>query len=243
MCLGEAVDTMNNFAQIMWGYGGQMQNREGALVFKSKGTLEAINVVKEMYDKKVIPPGATTWDSSGNNKAYQSRQAVLTLNPNSIYSWLEVNDKALMEQTGMYGVPAGPVGAFDLLDLRNSVVFKDAKNPKAAKEALRYFIQPANYEKIIEAGHNRFSPIYKNMMNQPLWAKPAYKEYKEVMKNARISAYAGPPNPALGEVNNTWIVSHMLQEVVNGTKPPQTAMNDAYEQMVTIYKKWKQPIA
>ena len=243
MCLGDAEDTMNNFCQIMWGYGGQLQNKEGALTFKSKGTLEAIRVVKEMYDKKVIPPGATTWDASGNNKAYQSRQTVFSLNPNTIYAWLEINDKPLAEVTGMYGVPAGPAGAFDMIDVRSFVVFRDGKNPGAAKEALRYFAEPGNYEKVIIASRNRFTPIYKNLLNRPLWAGAAYTQYKEIMKNGRIRAFAGPPNPALGEVGNTWVVSHMLQEVCAGSKSPEKAMNDAYDQMATIYKKWKVPIA
>jgi multiple sugar transport system substrate-binding protein len=243
MSLGDNDDTDKNFFQIVWGYGGALQNQQGALTFKSRETLEAIKVVKEMYDKKVIPPGATTWDASGNNKAYQARQAIFSLNPNTIYAWLDVNDKPLMELTGMYGTPAGPKGHFDLIDVRSFAVFKDAKNPGPAKEALRYFVQPANYEKVIETSMNRYQPIYKNMMNRPMWQKPAYKEYKNIMQNARVLAYAGPPNPAQGEVHSTWITAHMLQEVCSGAKTPEKAMNDAYDQMVPIYKKWKQAIA
>ncbi|HWU41540.1 MAG TPA: extracellular solute-binding protein, partial [Candidatus Acidoferrum sp.] len=218
MVLGDADDTNKNFMTLAWGYGGQLQNEQGALTFRSPGMLEAVKVIKAMYDQKVIPPGAITWDASGNNKAYQSRQAVFALNPNSIYVWLDQNDKDLLNKTGMYGTPAGPKGAYDFIDIRGFVVFKDGKNPAAGKESLRFFLQPANYEKVINASLNRTAPVFKRMMDRPLWNKPAYKEYKRIMVNGRIGAYAGPPNPAQGEVDTQWIVPHMLQAVCTGSK-------------------------
>lgn len=243
MCLGDSDDTDKNFFPILWSHGGQLQNEQGALTFKSPGTLAAINVVKEMYDKKVVAPGAITWDASGNNKAYQSRQAVFAHNPNSIYVWLDQNDKDLMGKTGMYGVPAGPKGAFDLIDVRAYVVFKGGKNPQAGKEALRFFLQPKNYEEVIIASVNKIAPVFKRMMDRPMWNQPAYRYYNTLMTHAQILAYPGPPNPAQGEVLDTFVISRMLQAVCTGAKDPKKAMDDTYEQIVAIYKKWKQPIA
>ena len=242
-CLGRDYDSSNHFIPQMWCFGGTMQNNQGALVFKGPGTLEAIKWVKEAYSKQVIPPGATTWDSTGNNKAYQSRQCVITYNPNSIYAYLEANDKDLTSKTGMYNAPGGPKGAFDGIDIRGFASFKGCKNPTAAREALSYFIQPKNYEKIIETGLNRWAPIYKNMMDRPLWDKPAYKNYKKIMTNGRFVAFSGPPNSAIGEVMDQFIISDMLVDVVSNNKDPEKAMNEAYDKMVAIYKKWKQPIA
>ncbi len=252
MSLGENNDTSNNFLVMAWAYDAKVQTEQGALEFKGPGMLEAIKVVKEMYDKKVIPPGATTWDSSGNNKAYQSKQAVLIHNPNSTYAYLESeavkkdatqDAKDLLVNTGMYGMPAGPKGAFDMVDVRAFVAFKGGKDPAAAKDALKFFIDPKNYEKVIETGLNRWAPIYKNMMNRPMWDKPAYKNYKQIMQNGQAMAYAGPPNAAMDELLSTWIISRMLQEVCTGGKDPQKAMDDAYAKAVEIYKKWKQPVA
>ncbi|MDA8219186.1 MAG: extracellular solute-binding protein [Dehalococcoidales bacterium] len=252
MSLGDNNDTSNNFLAMVWAYGGQMQSDKGALMFKSDGTLEAIKVVKKMFDAKVIPPGSTTWDSAGNNKAYQSGQTVLIHNPNSTYAFLESEAakadatqaaKDLFNNTGMYGMPAGPKGAFDMVDVRAFVAFKAGKDPAAAKDALKYFIDPTNYEKVIETGLNRWAPIYKNMMDRPLWDKPAYKNYKGIMANGRAMAYAGPPNAALDEVLNTWVISRMLQDVCTGGKDPAQAMDDTYKAMSDIYKKWKQPVA
>lgn len=252
MSLGDNHDTENNLLAMAWAYGAAMQNEQGALTFKSPAMLETIKLVKTMYDQRVIPPGATTWDSSGNNKAYQSKQAVLIHNPNSVYAFLESEArkpdasqeaKDLFANTGMFGMPAGPQGAFDMVDVRAFTAMKGGKDPDAAREALRYFIQPANYEKVIETGLNRWAPVYKNMMDRPLWNKPAYSRYKQIMQNGRTLSFAGPPNAALSEVFDTWIIPHMLQEVLTSGKDPEQAMNEAYDQMVAIYQKWNQPVA
>ncbi|MCL4466774.1 MAG: extracellular solute-binding protein [Chloroflexi bacterium] len=250
MSLGDNNDTSNNFLVMAWAYGAQLQTPEGGLSFQNPGMVDAIKLVKEMFDKKVIPPGATTWDSSGNNKAYQSKQAVLIHNPNSVYAQLESDArkadasqeaKDLLANTGMYGMPAGPKGAFDMVDVRAFVAFKDGKDPAASKNALKYFIDPKNYEKVIETGLNRWAPVYKNMMDRPLWQKEAYKNYKQLMTNGRAMAYGGPPNAAMDEVLNSWLISRMLQEVCTSGKDPQKALDDARAKMAEIYKKWKLP--
>lgn len=87
-------DTSYNFLPLSWTYGAAMQNEQGALTFKSPAMVEAIKTVKRMWDAKLIPPGVVTWDSSGNNTAYQKGQAVFAYNPNSIYAALEAPAKA-----------------------------------------------------------------------------------------------------------------------------------------------------
>ncbi len=252
LSLGENNDTSNNFLVMAWAYGAALQNSEGAFTFKGPEMVEAVSVVKRMYDEKVVPPGATTWDSTGNNKAYQSKQAALIHNHNSVYALLESDaakadatqdQKDLLKNTGMFGMPAGPKGAFDMVDVRALVAFKDSKDPAAAKDALKYFIDPEGYAKVIETGLNRWAPVYKDMMNSPMWDKPAYKNYRSIMQNGRAMAYAGPPNAAMDEVLNTWLITRMLQEVCTGGVNPEKAVNDAHARGVEIYKKWKQPVA
>jgi ABC-type glycerol-3-phosphate transport system substrate-binding protein len=63
------------------------------------------------------------------------------------------------------------------------------------------------------------------------------------MTNGRFVAFSGPPNSAIGEVMDQFIISDMLVDVVSNNKDPEKAMNEAYDKMVAIYKKWKQPIA
>ncbi len=142
----------------------------------------------------------------------------------------------------LHSCSAGPKGAFDMIDVRGYVVFEGGKNPMGGVEALRFFMQPANYEKVVTASLNRNAPVFKGLMDRSMWQKPAYRDYKRLMANAQILAYPGPPNPVQGEIHDTFIIPHLLQAVCSGAKSPTQTMNEAYDQMVAVYKKWKQPI-
>ena len=82
----------------------------------SKGTVQAVQLIADMFNKhKIIPKGAVSWDNTGNNKAYQSRQVIFVLNPTSIYAHLADSDKDLYNTTGLFPVPAGPAGVVEEL--------------------------------------------------------------------------------------------------------------------------------
>ena len=51
-----------------------------------------------MYSKhQIIPRGASGWDNSGNNKAYQSQQVAFVYDGTSIYSYLLTSDTELAQ--------------------------------------------------------------------------------------------------------------------------------------------------
>src|SRR5262245_264050 len=83
MCLGPQTDTDNNVINMIWCYGGQLIEADDKTVaLNSPGTVQAVKLIAEMFNKhKIIPKGSISWDNQGNNKAYQSRQVVFVLNP------------------------------------------------------------------------------------------------------------------------------------------------------------------
>jgi hypothetical protein len=122
------------------------------VVMHSPENVAGVKVIEAMFKThKIIPPGAISWDNSGNNKAYQSKQAAFVMNPTSIYAYLDGNDKDLQKVTGLMPVPAGPKGAVNQIDTWAYGAFKKTPYPELAKGLLEYFMQPANYDKIISA--------------------------------------------------------------------------------------------
>ena len=115
LCLGLHTDTDNNVMNMIWCYGGKLVEADNKTVaLHSKGTVQAVQLIADMYHKhKIIPKGAISWDNTGNNKAYQSRQVIFVLNPTSIYAHLAESDKELYDVTGLLPVPAGPAGAVE----------------------------------------------------------------------------------------------------------------------------------
>src|SRR5439155_6828737 len=110
MCLGLQNDTDNNAMNMIWCYGGKLVEADNKTVaLHSKETIAGVQLIADMYLKhKIIPKGAISWDNTGNNKAYQSRQVIFDLNPTSIYDHLGESDKDLYYVTGLLTLPAGP---------------------------------------------------------------------------------------------------------------------------------------
>jgi hypothetical protein len=54
------------------------------IAMNSAANIAGLKVLEAMFKThKIIPPGAISWDGSGNNKAYQSKQAAFVMNPTS----------------------------------------------------------------------------------------------------------------------------------------------------------------
>ena len=117
MCLGLTGDTNGNVMSVIWSFGGKLVEADNKTVtLHSPGTVKAVQFIADMYLKhKIIPKGAISWDNTGNNKAYQSRQVIFVQNATSIYAYLAESDKELYDTTGLLPMPAGPAGAFATL--------------------------------------------------------------------------------------------------------------------------------
>jgi len=110
MCLGLVEDTTDNVMNLLWCYGGKMVEADNkTVVMNSPENAAGVKVIEAMFKThKIIPPGAISWDNSGNNKAYQSKQAAFVMNPTSIYAYLDGNDKDLQKVTGLMPVRPAP---------------------------------------------------------------------------------------------------------------------------------------
>src|SRR5690606_37088734 len=109
----------------------------------SQGTIEAVKHIRDMYHKhRIIPKGTISWDNTGNNKAYQSRQVIFVLNPTSIYAHLAESDKELYDVTALLPVPDGPAGAFEELSTQEWMLFKHSPYPELAKGLVQYWMEP-----------------------------------------------------------------------------------------------------
>src|SRR5215831_4930165 len=146
MCLGLHTDTEGNVMDVIWPYGGKLVEADDKTVaLNSPGTIQAVKLIADMYNKhKIIPKGAISWDNQGNNKAYQSRQVIFVLNASSIYAHLAESDKELYEITGMLPVPAGPAGPGDQLGTGEWMLFKHNSYPEMAKGLVQYYMEPEN---------------------------------------------------------------------------------------------------
>ena len=135
ICLGLTFDTTDNVMNLLWCYGGKMVEKDNkTIAMNSPGNIAGLKVLEAMFKThKIIPPGAISWDDSGNNKAYQSKQAAFVMNPTSVYAYLDGNDKDLQKVTGIFPVPAGPAGSISQIDTWSLASSRRARTPSSAR--------------------------------------------------------------------------------------------------------------
>jgi multiple sugar transport system substrate-binding protein len=241
MALGRCVDAYTNILHVLWAHGSKLVEADGkTAALQSDGTLAGLKLIAQWYQKdKIIPPDSVTADDAWNNKMYQSGMVATADNQASIYGWLGQNDKELWQNTTLMRRPAGPAGGFQLATSQAWVIFNTSKNVGMAKEMIRYWMEPARFEMVMQAMAGRWWPIYKGLAKAKFWAdRPAFNVYPELLAQGRLDSYAGPPTDASGEVFERLIYPDMVQKVVVGGETPEKALAWAHDQVRGIYAKY-----
>jgi multiple sugar transport system substrate-binding protein len=240
ICLGVQNDADNNIMNMIWSHGGKLVEADDkTVVLNSPGTVQAVKLIADMYQKhKIIPKGSISWDNQGNNKAYQSRQVIFVLNPSSIYAYLAQSDKELYDVTGMLPTPAGPAGAIEELTTAEWLLFKHNPYPELAKGLIQYYMEPENLRVVIEEGDGRWGPPYKGMYESDFWKRPAFQHWRVMLERGRQFASPGTMNAAAGEVLATNVINRMMQAVLVENVAAEQAVEDAHKKVVEIYARY-----
>ncbi len=146
MALGNATGDANTWCQwLVWAFGGKLVDKDNKVVIDSPETLKALEYAKELYPNFV--PGTLSWLDPNNNKAFLDGQLFVTNNGISIYyaakNSTDPKVKEMAADINHANMPIGPVGhptEFQLFF--NQMIFKYSKYPKAAKEFLRFMMEP-----------------------------------------------------------------------------------------------------
>lgn len=240
-CLGLHSDTDNNVMNLIWCYGGKLVEADDKTVaLHSKGTIQAVQLLADMFNThKIIPKGAISWDNTGNNKAYQSRQVVFVLNPTSIYAHLADSDPELYKTTGLLPIPAGPAGAVEELTTAEWVLFKHNPYPEAAKGLAEYWMAPENLRVMIEEGDGRWGPPYKGMYDSEFWKRPVFQHWRGMLERGRQFSHPGTVNAAVGEVIATNVLARMMHRVLVENWEAEKAVEEAHKKVVEIYARYQ----
>ncbi|MGQ4809930.1 hypothetical protein NKDENANG_03368 [Candidatus Entotheonellaceae bacterium PAL068K] len=243
MCLGLVEDATDNIMNLLWCYGGKMVAKDNrTVVMNSPENLAGLTFLEAMFKQhKIIPRSTLSWDNSGNNKAYQSQQVAFVMNPTSIYAYLHTKLPDLEKVTALMPVPAGPAGSINQIDTWSYGVFQQAPHPELAKGLVEHFMQPDNYNQIIESTGGRWVPVYKRLFETDFWRrKPKFKHFIQMAETGVPVSYAGTPTPAAGEVLNTHVIPKMVQRMLVENWPAEKALEQCHKEIAAIYKRYTQ---
>lgn len=217
--VSSANDAEGQIRQMIWAFGGAMFSKDGKTVtFNSPEVIAAYQFIADMFAEGTIPRAALSWDDAGNNNAYQTGRSAFIINPPSVYSWMQANDKTLLANTALINLPKGPGAKGRVAASIGSwlwLVPKSSKQIDHAKGWLRYFFEPARYQQIIDKVGGRWLPIYPAMISMPLFKdNPDYANFGDMAASGIIDGYEGPPTAWASKVNNAKVVTQIMQKIL-----------------------------
>jgi len=227
--VSSANDAEGQIRQIIWAHGGAMFSKDGKTVtFNSPEVIAAYQFIADMFAEGTIPRGALSWDDAGNNNAYQTGRSAFIINPPSVYSWMQANDKTLLANTALVNLPKGPGPKGRVAASIGSwlwLVPKSSKQIDHAKGWLRYFFEPTRYQQIIDKVGGRWVPIYPAMMSMPLFKdNPDYANFGDMAASGIIDGHEGPPSAWASKVNNAKVVTQVMQKILVDKMPAKDAV-------------------
>jgi multiple sugar transport system substrate-binding protein len=222
----------------------------------SKGTIEALKVMRDIY-KRGMSSEVFAWQASSNNQGYQAGRLSLALNAISIARYLEgysdpaTANPALSNVTWIAPIPRGPYQRLGLEHVMGVyVIWKFAKNKAGAKKFL--VDQQLNY-----TPHFLNSGFY----NFPGWEKGVKGGFKRIRRYAaqdkhkphgkytilttiaeKYTTNVGHPgfsNAAVDEIWIKYLIPQMFAEVAQDKMTAAEAAKSFDKQMRSIFAKWR----
>lgn len=222
-------------------YGADIWDESGTKIIlkdqKAKEATDALNFIKDAYDKGLFPADAAAYDYAANNKAYLEEQALLVINAASIYVQASKDKPALAEATGLAPKPSALRNTTNA-SLRYTVVMsKTAKDSATAMKLINALYDKDIYASWLELGF--VANVLKEYDTLPMWTG------KRAAFNlaAQIGTYGGYPAPydnaAMAELNgpDAPIGSMVVRVLLDGWTPEQ-AIDEADAFSKNVFSKY-----
>ncbi len=230
---------------MLWCFGGAETNPSGTKVaINSKGAVESVKFMQAFW-KECCDEGGLAWDDTNNNRAFHAGEISATLNGASIYIVAKRQRDKIKDEKGepMWQdidhapLPSGPAGRFHLYLPMSHAIMKYSKNPKLAKELLRWLHKKENYEKWFLTQEGYSVGATKSWENHPMWGKvdEPLRMFRTAARTTRIFGHAGPATAKATEVFSKYIITDMYAKAVQGLSA-EDAVKWAAAELKQIYE-------
>jgi multiple sugar transport system substrate-binding protein len=231
---------------FLWAHGGKEVNEDGKTVaINSPDTVMAIEKAVDMY-KRGFADAGLAWDDSANNRSYLAEEISATENGASIYFVAgrdaakgDERAKRVRENSDHFAKPAGPKGAPILAGGYYTGIMNYSKNVNAAKDLLRYLMQPPTYLEWMESGQGYLQGLAPKYEDQPIFkTDPKMKPFVDNLKsgNALWLGWPVPLSAAAFRVYNNYTIVDMFAKAISGELKPADAAKWAEDQLKNVYK-------
>jgi ABC-type glycerol-3-phosphate transport system substrate-binding protein len=233
--------------QTIVAYGGKLTDETGEkITIVSPETKEALALIKKSYDDKSLnkyAPGIFQWDNASDNTCWQEHHCFMIANPPSVIVWMRNNDKDLLSKTTSTASPFASKDKKipnDYTGLNNGLTVPASGQQQTidlAQDMIRYIMQPANYEKMIQ-GHMMLPTVDSTGLNKlARWQDPNDKALFEMNKTAVWSGWPAELSPQEGEFLVPYPTAFMVTRMVQNGWSVDQALDEYYTRAKTIWEK------
>jgi multiple sugar transport system substrate-binding protein len=244
--LSQELDTNMAMRALMWSYGASEQDANGNVTINSKQTIEALKLMKALFQESETPE-VFTWDPSSNNRVMLAGRSSFVANAISVTRTAEKENPDMSKKIQITKGLAGPAGRWSSEHVMDCyVVWNFADNKEGAKQFLVDLVD--NFGAAFKASEFYNFPSFpqtvpdleKQVSNDPK-AQPADK-YKVLADAPKWSTNVGHPGFAtagVSEVFSTFVIPTMFAKVARGQSTPEQAAQEAEAQVKRIFERWK----
>jgi len=242
------VDPIVTFNAFTRAYGGTLVSDDGKLQSADpkvrEAAIKAIVKLTTPFKDGYVPPGVVNWNDADDNNAFHSKLMVMD------YDGTISTEVALFKKKDQYddiltmGLPLdndgkeipGQIAVF------GPVIPKGAKNVAAAKEFIKYELQPKTLSEYLKGGLGRWMlPIPEVAKSDPFWLKedPHRTAYAELALFHPTFPIYEALNPAMAEVGAENAFMNAVMDVMKQGMTPEAALDKAFKRAETIFAKYQ----
>jgi maltose-binding protein MalE len=247
--LSQEIDSNMYARALIWSYGGAVQDEDENVTLMSDDTIAAVQYSKELFDAAMTEE-VFAWNPASNNEGLVSGQLSYILN--SISAWRTAQESIPDIAKDIYFVPAleGPKAAIAAQHVMyNWISPTFSTNFDAAQEFLLHYT--SNLARVAYESKLYDLPGYPDQVPQLdgwLDEDPFVIEGDDATKLQPLKTaldwatnlgHPGPANPAIGEINGTFVLPNMLARVARGRQEPEQSVEQAHQECEQIFTKWR----
>jgi multiple sugar transport system substrate-binding protein len=249
--MSNELDSNMFLMSLLYCYGGALQTLDGRPNINTKGTVDALKVMKEIYQNGESDE-VFAWTTASNNQAFLAGRLSLAVNAISIARSAEDSgNTALADDTWIRPIPRGPVRALGNEHVMGVFfVWRFGQNKEAAKKYIidqqlayqQHFVQSKFYNfpawtNAVKGGFRTMNRMAAADTHKP---RGKYTILTTIARRYTTNVgYPGFANAAVGDLFNQSLVPQMFAQVAQGKMTPQDAARSMQGKFRSIYATWR----
>ena len=231
-----SYDSEISLLTMLASYGSSPYAADGKTTnLNNAGTRKVIAMIQDAWNAGALPHDATTWDDSGNNKAYLTKSAAMIYNTGSVVAAMRKDDPELLKNTIITKIPSGSNGRKLLGYIYGLIIPSTTKYPDLAKDLVLYMTDVDRQGQIVEAAGTNYMPLYKDLAKKPMWSEPINQILISELAENNAVGYPGPTTEWALEAWRTHSMAEMMNKILVDNMPVDQAIKETEDKLAKIY--------